>query len=51
LKKSDANDEDFLPDYLVKNAPTFKRNPISINMPWLINGAPSIELKTRFMGE
>lgn len=27
-----------------------KRNPVSINLPWLINGAPSNELKGGFMG-
>jgi hypothetical protein len=40
-----------LPDYLAKDAPSFKRNEVSINLPWLINGAPFNELKTRFMGE
>ncbi|CDW84894.1 UNKNOWN [Stylonychia lemnae] len=44
-------DDDFLPEYLVKDAPSYKRNPVSINLPWLINGAPNIDLKTRFMGE
>lgn len=44
-------DDDFLPDYMAKDAPTYKRNPISINLPWLINGAPFNEIKTRFMGE
>jgi len=53
LKKLDINvqDEEFLPDYFVKDAPTYKRNPVSINLPWLINGAPNIDIKTRFMGE
>lgn len=52
-KKSptDLDDEDFLPDYLAKDATTFKRNEVSINLPWLINGAPFNEIKTRFMGE
>lgn len=44
-------DDDFLPDYLVKDAPSYKRNTVAINLPWLISGAPSIEIKTRFMGE
>ena len=44
-------DEDFLPDYLKKDAPTFKRNDVSINLPWLINGAPFYEIKTRFLSE
>jgi hypothetical protein len=45
------NDEDFLPDYLVKDAPSYKRNTVPINLPWLISGAPTIDIKTRFMGE
>jgi hypothetical protein len=43
--------EDFLPDYLVKDAPSYKRNTVPINLPWLIIGAPTIDIKTRFMGE
>ena len=50
-KNTSAQDEDFLPDYMVKDAPTYKRNEVAINLPWLINGAPFNELKTRFMGE
>ena len=46
-----AQDEDFLPDYMTKDAPTFKRNEVDINLPWLINGAPFNDIKTRFMGE
>ena len=45
------DDDDFLPDYMVKDAPSYKRNVVSINMPWLISGAPTIDIKTRFMGE
>lgn len=48
---ADLDDDDFLPDYLAKDAPTYKRNEVSINLPWLINGAPFNEIKTRFMGE
>ncbi len=44
-------DDDFLPDYLAKNAPQVKRNPVAINLPWLINGAPSNELRGGFMGQ
>jgi len=36
---------------MVKDAPEFKRNQVSINLPWLIGGAPFNDLKTRFMGE
>ena len=28
-----AEDDEFFPDYMVKDAPTFKRNPVSINLP------------------
>lgn len=48
---AEIDDDDFLPDYMAKDAPTYKRNPVSINLPWLINGAPFNEIKTRFMGE
>ena len=48
---TEVEDDEFLPDYMAKDAPTYKRNPVSINLPWLINGAPYNELKTRFMGE
>lgn len=53
LGKQDPSvkDEEFLPDYLVRDAPAYKRNPVSINLPWLINGAPAMDIKTRFMGE
>ena len=47
----DLQDEDFLPDFMAKDAPVFKRNEVSINLPWLINGAPFNEIRTRFMGE
>ena len=35
----------------IEDAPTFKRNEVNINLPWLINGAPFNEIRTRFMGE
>jgi hypothetical protein len=47
----DIGDDEFLPDYFVEGAPTYKRNTVSINMPWLINGAPEIDIQTRFLGE
>lgn len=49
----DIGDEEFLPDYFVINAQekSYKRNTASINMPWLINGAPEIDIETRFIGE
>jgi len=48
---TEIEDDDFLPDYMAKDAPSYKRNPVSINLPWLINGAPFNDIKTRFMGE
>jgi hypothetical protein len=45
------DDEEFLPDYVVPGAPTFKRNLVQINLPWLINGAPDLPIQTRFVGE
>ena len=48
---TEVEDDDFLPDYMAKDAPVYKRNPVSINLPWLINGAPFNTIKTRFMGE
>jgi hypothetical protein len=47
----DIGDDEFLPDYFVEDAPSYKRNTVSINLPWLINGAPDIEIQTRLMGE
>ena len=47
----DIADDEFLPDYFVQDAPSYKRNTVSINLPWLINGAPDIEIQTRFIGE
>lgn len=48
---TEIDDEDFLPDFFEGDAPSYKRNPVSINLPWLINGAPFNEIRTRFMGE
>jgi len=47
----DIGDDEFLPDYFVQDAPTYKRNTVSINLPWLVNGAPEIDIQTRFLGE
>ena len=43
--------DEYLPDYLVPDAPTYKRNTVPINLPWLINGAPEIPIQTRFLPE
>ena len=50
-KPTQIEDDEFLPDHFMKKAPEYKRNPIAINLPWLINGAPEIDIKTRFMGD
>lgn len=47
----DLGDDEFLPDYFVQDAPSYKRNTVAINLPWLINGAPDIDIQTRFLGE
>ena len=47
----DIGDDEFLPDYFVLNAPTYKRNTVAINLPWLVSGAPEIDIQNRFMGE
>jgi len=40
----DIGDEEFLPDYMQSDAPTYKRNTENVNLPWLINGAPKIDI-------
>ena len=47
----DIGDDEFLPDYFVLDAPSYKRNTVAINLPWLINGAPELPIHTRFLGE
>jgi hypothetical protein len=49
--KKDMEDSDFLPDYFSKEQPEIKRNPINLNLPWLINGVPEMEIKSRYMGD
>jgi hypothetical protein len=53
-KKFSSNNnsiEDILPDHLVYNIPKYAKNPKEIDFPWLINGAPFLELKARFLPE
>lgn len=33
------------------DAPSYKRNIEAINLPWLINGAPDMDIQMRFLGE
>lgn len=40
----DLGDDEFLPDYFTQDAVSYKRNVVSINLPWLINGAPDIAI-------
>ena len=40
----DIGDDEFLPDYFVEDAPTYKRNEVAINLPWLVSGAPEIDI-------
>ena len=47
----DIGEADFLPEFFDKDAPQYKRNPKNINLPWLINGVPELEIKTRFIGD
>lgn len=48
--KLDIND-DILPDHLIYKIPNYKKNPKSIDFPWLINGAPFLDFKARFLSE
>ena len=57
LSKGRANvkDDDYLPDYFNKESGEkqyqIKRNTVEINLPWLINGTPQFDIKTKFMGD
>jgi len=44
-------DDEFLPDFNMKEFKDYKRNPSTIDLPWLINGAPLMPIYTRFVGE
>ena len=39
------NQEDVLPDHLFYNIPKYSKNPENVDFPWLIGGAPFLELK------
>lgn len=43
--------EDIIPDHLVYNIPKYSKNPKEFDFPWLINGAPFLEIKARFLPE
>ena len=42
---SDKQLNDFLPDHIKYNVPKYKKNPIDLNFPLLINGAPKLDVK------
>jgi len=42
---------DFLPDHLTYTIPKYSKNPKDFDFPWLIGGAPFLELKARFIPE
>jgi len=42
------NFDDILPDHLTYNIPKYIKNPESLNFPWLVNGAPQLEIKVSF---
>lgn len=41
--KSDL--DNILPDHLIYKIPKYVKNPEDFNFPWLINGAPLLEIK------
>jgi len=43
------NFDDILPDHLTYNIPKYIKNPESLNFPWLINGAPLLEIKVNYI--
>jgi hypothetical protein len=48
----DSNDlSDILPDHLTYNIPKYNKNPNEFDFPWLMSGAPFLELKARFLPE
>ncbi|CAI2373281.1 unnamed protein product [Moneuplotes crassus] len=44
-------EDEFLPEFFSKDIPDYKRNPKNLNIPWLINGVPEMEIKQRFLGD
>lgn len=47
----DRNLQDILPDHLTYKIPKYNKNPKEFDFPWLINGAPFLEIKARFLPE
>lgn len=37
--------DDILPEHLKYNIPKYDKNPENLDFPWLINGAPMLEMK------
>jgi hypothetical protein len=42
---------DILPENLKENIPKYEKNPVDFDIPWLIHGAPILQMKTRFLPE
>lgn len=40
---------DILPDSFMYKIPQYKKNPKNFNFPFLVSGAPNLEIKTRFL--
>ena len=41
--------EDILPDHLFYDIPKYSKNPENFEFPWLVGGAPFLELKVIFV--
>lgn len=48
---SNSSLDDFLPEHLLYNVPKYSKNPKEFDFPWLIGGAPFLEMKARFLPE
>jgi hypothetical protein len=47
LFSTNTGAESILPDHLVYNIPKYDKNPENFDFPWLINGAPLLEIKVK----
>jgi hypothetical protein len=45
--KAFTTNSDILPDHLVYKIPKYEKNPENIDFPWLIGGAPFLEMKVK----
>jgi len=51
FKSSNDSLDEILPDHLHYNIPKYSKNPKEFDFPWLIHGAPFLEIKARFLPE